>query len=461
MKKIFYTALFALTLVATGCGNRAKKEFDKTLIELAGTDQTIDSRDWKQIVEYLDRNKANFKSFVKSGEVDIPAVKEYITEFFENRRPPKKVKFVGIGDEELVFHIYLERSESMLPYDSPDGDGSFRSAIMALQNNLPGDTQIDRIGEKGYTDFRQIFDNILNKTDDSQVSILVTDMIYSVKDMRGVNPQKVFNEVREMIGSVFKDEVKKKAMLVVRMNGSYNGAYYAYDNSAHQFSGHRPYYIIIVGSNDNMVRLTNDDSFRTFAKMQGLDGYDNMCLFAADNIYEPYYSFMTNNKDIRGRFRPEPNQGYEIRSLEKIEPDKNSGDIQLVLAVDLGHTFIDDRYLANKANYLVEADDDIQIKKIRKIEKTDMTPAQKKYLGTATHLFVLSTTNITHSQDVKLKLLNRMPSWVEACSTDNDLTPDSHSTFALRYLLGGIYDSYKRNTEGTPSYFELDLKLDK
>jgi hypothetical protein len=461
MKKIFYTALFALALVATGCGNRAKKEFDKTLIELAGKDQTIDSKDWKQIADYLDRNKANFKNFVKDGKMDAAAVREYITEFFENRRPPKEVKFVGVGDEKLSFHIYLERSESMLPYDSPDGDGSFRAAVMALQNSLPGDAKVDRIGEKGYTDFRQIFDNILNKTGDDQVSILVTDMIYSVKDMRGVNPQKVFNEVREMIGSVFKDEVKKKSMLVVRMNGSYNGPYYAYDNSVHRFSGRRPYYIIIVGSNDNMVRLTHDASLRTFAKMEELNGYDNMCLFTADDVYEPYCSFLTNNKDIRGRFRPESKQGYEIRSLEKIETDKNSGDIQLVLAVDLGRMFIDYRYLTDKANYVVEADDDIKIKEIRKIEKADEIPTQKKYLGTATHLFVLSATNISHGQDVKLKLLNRMPDWVESCSTDNDLTPDSRSTFALRYLLGGIYDSYKRNAEETPAYFELELKLDK
>ncbi len=461
MRKIFYTALFSFVLVATGCGNGAKKEFDKTLLELADKDQTIDSKDWKQIADYLDRNKANFRNFVKDGKIDEATVREYITEFFENRRPPKEVKFTGVGGESLSFHIYVERSGSMSPYDSPDGDGSFRAAVMALQNSLPDEAKVESIGEKGYTDFRRIFDNILNKTDDDQVSILVTDMIYSVKDMKGVNPQKVFNEVREMIGSVFKSEVKNKSMLVVRMIGSYNGPYYAYDNSVHRFSGHRPYYIIIVGSNDNMERLTHDASFRTFSKMQNLKGYDNMCLFTAEDIYEPYCSFLLNNKDIRGRFRPEHRQGHEIRSLEKIEPDKNSGDVQLVLAVDLGRMFIDHRYLMDKTNYVVEADDDIKIKEIRKIEKADMMPAQKKYLGTATHLFVLSASNISHGQDVMLRLLNRMPNWVESCSTDSDLTPDSHSTFALRYLLGGIYDSYRRNAEETSTYFELELKLDK
>ncbi len=461
MRKHILIALAALALVTTGCRDGARKDFNRMLVELAASDQTIDGKDWKQIADYLDSNKAHFKDFFEDGELDAGAVKEYITDFFAHRRPPKEIRFTGIGGDELAFHIYLERSGSMAPYDSRDGDGSFRAAIMALQNNLPGKAQIDSIGEKGYTDFRQIFDNILNKTGDNQVSILVTDMIYSVKDMAGVNPQKVFSEVQEMINAVFKDEVRKKSMLVVRMTGSYNGPYYAYDNSVHHFSGRRPYYIIIVGSNDNIVRLTHDVTLRTFSEMQNLRGYDNMCLFTADDIYEPYYSFLLSNKDIRGRFQPERGQDTQITRLEGVEPDKDSGDIQLALAVDLGKMFVDERYLTQVGNYVVEADDEVKIKEIRRIEKGDMSPAERKYAGTATHLFILSATRVSHPQEVKVKLLNRLPEWAGSGSTDNDLTPDGQTTFALRYLLGGIYDSYKRNADSEPTYFELQLQLDK
>ena len=38
---------------------------------------------------------------------------------------------------------------------------------------------------------------------------------------------------------------------------------------------------------------------------------------------------------------------------------------------------------------------------------------------------------------------------------------NGQTTFALRYLLGGIYDSYKRNADSEPTYFELQLQLDK
>jgi len=332
---------------------------------------------------------------------------------------------------------------------------------MALQNNLPGKSTIDSVGEKGYTDFRQIFDNILNRTTDDQVSILVTDLIYSVRDMQGVNPQRVFSEIEGMTNAVFKSEVKRKSLLVVRMTGSYNGPYYSYDNSVKPFAGRRPYYIIIVASNANMARLTRDATLRTFADMERMRGYDNMCLMTADDIYKPYYSFLLSNDDVRGRFRPERGQDSQVRSLKGVEADRNSGDIQLALAVDLSHMFIDQRYLTDVSNYVVEADDGVRIKEIRKVNRRDITPAEKKYLGSATHIFVLQASAVTHEQDVKIKLLNRLPQWIAASSTDSDLKPDGMTTFGLKYLLGGIFDSYNRNADDDHAYFELDLELDK
>ena len=460
MKHIAYAAFLALTLTVASCGNGPRKEFNKLLLELADADQTIDGNDWQKIAYFLDRNKAHFKEFYDHGQIDVDDVEDYISDFFEHRRPSKHIAFQGIGAKQPTFHIYVERSGSMAPYDSKDGDGSFRAAIMALQNNLPGTATIDSVGEKGYTNFQQIFDQILNRTNEDQVSILVTDLIYSVKDMQGVNPQRVFSEIEGMTNAVFKSEVKNKSMLVVRMMGSYNGPYYSYDNSVKPFAGRRPYYIIIVASNTNMVRLTHDATLRTFADMERMRGYDNMCLMTANDIYKPYYSLLLSNRDVRGRFRPERGQDTQIRSLTGVEPDRNSGDIQLALAVDLSHLLIDQRYLTDVSNYEVKADDDVRIKEIRKIEKADMTPAEKKYLCTATHIFVLQAASIGHGQEVEIKLLNRMPQWIGAASTDNDLTPDANTTFGLKYLLGGIYDSYNRNADDH-YYFELELELDR
>lgn len=489
---------FLLAMTLASCGNKHKKEFNKLLLELADTDKTIDHSDWMTIENYLDGQKANFKDFYDGDKIDVDAVKEYITDFFEHRRPSKEINFVGVGNSAyLKVNFYLERSGSMTPYDSPDGDGSFKAAIVQMLNNLPGNNNDNRIyvvnssvnsypqgfskfiadnnifeatkgiGDPSYTDFSKIFDTILNKTGNDELSILVTDMIYSTKSMSGINPQKVFAEAQGMTNAVFKDEVKKKSMLIIKMQGSYSGPYYSYNSPSggKTYKGSRPYYIVIVGSNDNIARLTNDNAYASFSKFPEMRGYEHEYLFETSDVYKPYYSLLLNNPDIRGRFQPERGQESQITNITNVEIDRNSGDFRLALAVDLSKMLIDEDYLTDPKNYQIGSDDEITIKEIRKISGKDITPAEKKYLGSATHIFILEMKEIKCDQDVDIKLLNRLPAWVEASSSDDDTTVGGGSfastTFGLKYLLQGIYSSYQKNSEGEPYYFDLKMKMER
>jgi len=497
MKKIIlYGLVVILSMGLSSCGNKHKKDFNRLLIELADADKTIDHQDWSAIEKYLDSQKENFRDFYEDDKINVEAVKEYIEDFFEHRRPSKQISFVGIGDNAyLKVNFYLERSGSMTPYDSPQGDGSFKAAIVQMLNNLPGNNGDNKIfvvnskvcqypqgfqkfiadnnifeatkgiGDPSYTDFSKIFDTILNKTGNDELSILVTDMIYSTKSMSGINPQKVFAEAQGMTNAVFKDEVKKKSMLIVKMDGSYNGPYYSYNapSTGKVYNGRRPYYIVIVGSNDNIARLTSDKTYSSFCKLDEMRGFEHKYLFETSDVYKPYYSLLLNNPDIRGRFLPERGQESQITSIEDMEVDRNSGDIRLALAVDLGNMFIDDDYLTDVRNYKIESDDEIQIKEIRKISNKDITPAEKKYIGSATHIFILEMKDVKSDQKVDIKLLNRLPAWVDASSSDDDTNIGggmfANTTFGLKYLLQGIYNSYQKNSDGEPYYFDLEMKF--
>lgn len=489
-------AVAVFTMGLSGCGNSSKKELNRLLVKLADSDATIDNNDWKQICDYLDANKASLKDFYQQDNIDVEQVKAYISDLFANRRPAKEITFVGIGQAKtLNVKFYLERSGSMTPYDSPQGDGSFKAAIVKMLNNLPGSNESHKIyvvnsaitpypkgfqsfisdtnifeatkgyGDPSYTDFGKIFDDLLNKTGEKELSILVTDMIYSTKSMQGVNPQKVFAEAQGMTNAVFKSEVKKKAMLIVKMNGSYNGPYYTYNSpsAGTTYNGHRPYYIIVVGSNANIARLTMDKDYQPFARFAELKGYENLYLFQTEAEYAPYHSFLLRNDDIRGRFEPERGQAKQITNLHNIKADPNSGDVRLALAVDLSGMLIDKDYLTNPSNYAVNSEDEVAIKEIKPISTKDATPAEKRYIGTATHLFILAAKNISHEQNVDIMLMNRLPAWVENSSSDDDANMASanfaNTTFGLKYLLKGIYDSYTKNSNGKPYYFDLKLKL--
>lgn len=493
----FQLALFSL-FTFSSCTNKSDKELNRLIVELADSDATIDREDWMRLEDYLDAKKAHFKDLFKNERLNEEALKTYIQDIFNKRRPTKNIRFIGIGDDGyLKVNFYLERSGSMTPYDSPVGDGSFKSAVVQLLNSLPNANEENKIyvvnssiepypkgfasfikdnnifdatkgiGDPSYTDFGAIFNQLINKTGKNELSILITDMIYSIKSMEGVNPQKIFAEARGMINSVFKSAVQGKSMLIVKMKGSYHGLYYPFNspNSGTNYSGNRPYYIIVVGDNDNMARLTTDLDYASFAKMMDLTGFEHQYLFASSDVYEPYYSLLLGNGEIRGRFHPERGQKNQVTSIEGVEIDSDSGDLRLALAVDLHGMFIDEDYLLNTQNYLVKSDDDFVIKSIRPINKSDLTQTEKKYANSATHLFILSSTKITTDQEVKIKLMNRLPQWVVASSSDDDTnlneTSFATTTFGLKYLLEGIYSSYQKSAGKEPCYFELNLKINK
>lgn len=495
MRKVGYIVVFLLATLLAGCTDKKAKELDRLLVEVAGEDATVDGDEWNRVVEFLDRNKAHFGKFYDDGgELLVDEVKQYVSDLFARRRPPMEIDLSGAGSAEpLAVHFYLERSGSMLPYDAPQGDGSLKSAVVQLLNSLPGDAtrlyvvndavhpypqgtgefirsanvfeSTKGIGDASYTDFSAIFSELLGKTGRGEVGVLVSDLIYSTKAMTGVNPQKIFADAQGMIQAVFKDETRSRSMLVVKLNGSYHGPYYAYDQprGGTTYNGRRPYYIVVVGDNAVMRRLTTDANYSTFSRFASLPGYEGMALFAAAPPYSPYYSLLLSGKDLRGRFSPERGQGDRITVLEDVRPDADSGDLRLALAVDLSGMLIDENYLTNPDNYEVESGSGLTIKAIRPVTSDDATPAERRYLKSATHIFVLQAKEVGTKEEVTIRLKSGLPPWVEQSSTDDDRDVAAprfaQTTFGLKYLLRGIGDAYARHADKHPAYFEMKLKM--
>ncbi len=501
MKKTIYSALLFLvsvfmTSTMSGCQDSGKKAFHRLLLQLAEADHTIDHNDWAAIEKWMSENQSSLSELRDGDHLDLKKTKAYIADFFKNRRPSADITFVGIGSKPyLAVHLYLERSGSMTPYDSREGDGLFKSAIVQLLNSLPGDNSDNRIyivnstintypegfdkfladtnifestkgiGDASYTDFSSIFSELLNKTGDNDLSILVTDMIYSTKNMNGVSPQKIFNEAEGMTNAVFKNIGTKKSMLVVKLHSGYHGPYYSYDapSTGKNYHGQRPYYIIIVTSNANMARLTTDNHYQAFVKLTQIKGYEDEYLFSATPPYHPYYSLLLSHRDIHGRFKPERGSGTQITAIKDVETDPETKTLRLVLAVDLGHMFIADTYLTAPKNYEITSGNGMKIISVHPIRNGDLTETEKRYAGTATHLFTLSAEKTLPKDNIHIRLKNVLPAWVADTSTDDDrdihAANFSKTTFGLKYLLGGIYQSYKKSAGGVPDYFDIQLKL--
>lgn len=458
MRHILYCAVICL-LVLSACQSAQRAALGKLLMDVAGEDATIDRADWLRITQYVEGERDALSQFYRDGRLDEQALIAYIRDYFGRRREARQIRF-AIHAKPLTLRVYVEQSGSMRGYHSREGDGALDAAVKRMANNAPGPVEMTVAGQEGYTDFREIFTNIMRHTPEGTVSVLVTDMIYSVEDMEGVNPQKIFSDIDGMINAVFKPQAASKSMIVVRMSGSFHGVYYAYDGSATRYRGRRPYYIVLAGSNDDIHRLLTERDSRMLSSFQQMPGYEDMYCYTAGSLPTPYSSLLLAGKDIHGRFRPERGQSESIHSLYGMQADAG-GDIQLALCIDMSGVPADPRYIADPRNWHILADDPVSIRAIRPLTAADRTPAQRKYTDRATHVMLLSAPRITHRQEVTVALRNRLPQWVAAANTDDDRRSDARTTFALRYLMQGIYDSYRRAIHADePLYFDIRLQFD-
>lgn len=488
--------LCVLTLGSCGRASKAEGQLNRLLRDLVENDHTVDFADWTAIRQLVEGQKDDFQRFYKDGALSPDLLKSYISEYFEDHRPSFKVAFVGIdAADNLAVDFYLERSGSMVPYDSPQGDGAFKQAVIQMLNTLPKANEDYRIyvvnsavtpypdgfgkflsdndifgatkgyGDPSYTDFKAIFEKLLKETGNHRLSVLVTDMIYSTKSMNGINPAKIFAEARGMTTAVFKDAARRKSVIVVKLHASYVGPYYCYDQPAtpRSYSGQRPYYIVIAGDNADIARLTQDSSFQAFTAMQSLKGYENEHLFCASELYHPYYSFLLSHPAISGRFKAERGQDAQISRLTDLQTDPASGKITLALAVDLSHMLIDKTYLTDPRHYDVQSASGLKLTAIRPLDSQSLSRAEKKYAGSATHVFLLEADRASRRDDVTISLRNELPQWIAQSSSDDDRNLSAASfagtTFGLKYLLQGIDDSFRNSADGQPVYFKLQLSL--
>ena len=486
----------------TDCRNSRQRDFDRLLVSLAAEDGVVDYNDWQKIVEYISSNAAHFSQFMKDDEIDAESVKQYISDMFANRRPSKDILFdgAGTGREFLTVKLYLERSGSMIPYDSSKGRGEFKNSIVSILNSLPGNPEDNSIfivndgvfkypktfrdfitdknifettkgiGNASYTDFGCILDSVLNRNGADDISILVSDMIYSTADVGVVNTDKIFSEAKSTTQAIMKNMASNKSILFVKLNSSFIGTYYPY-NQPHgvQYNGMRPYYIMIVGDNANIKRLASSDKYKRFSQLTDLKGFEHMTLFTHDKCYTPYYSILLSDNDMIGRMRADhkKNDGDAIHALTSVTPDKDSGVLQIVLSVNFNDMFVEESYLTDINNYDIESDDPVEITSIKAIEKSDITQNNREAMEKATHRVVLRLKKFSHDQKVTIRLKNKFQQWIIDSNSDDDSRPDAadrrfaSTTFSLQPLMEGIYDSYAALSNESLDYFVIDLFLDK
>ena len=413
------------------------------------------------------------------GRVDHKKLAEFIEEIGSHLRPPMHWDTRPYGGvDDLSLTIYFERSGSMVPYDQRGGGGQLKKAVNDLINHFPAGSKVDinivndgiypyqhtvdeflkdrdiyqstaGVGDASYTDFQLIFNKILEAQRPGNVSVLVSDLIYSPKDTHGVSLDKIFNEENSLATRVFA-RYKGKSVVVQQFMGDYSGKYYPYNGVPFEYSGKRPFYLVIIADSDVMDQLATD---KRYSGVLDPTGMRNSYRFNQGTA-QVECRVLPEWKDNAGRFRVKHGDGIV---LARCEGDRQTGKLCFSMAANLGSLLKDDALLTNAANYEVKSIDGYTLT-IQPIDQSMFTANNKEYLDGMTHILTLVGDLKSPRDEVHIALRNELPDWVRQSSSASDTSAGGSfatTTLGLEQLLGGMFDAMK----GGNYLFDLVIEL--
>ena len=471
--------LMSLTLMAAlvACGGHGQLEKAVRGVLVSG-DTTRAAYD--SLCSIVTGNPGKYADLLTDeGRVDHKRMAEYIKDIGSHLRPPMlwDTRPYG-GVEDLSLTVYFERSGSMVPYDQRGGGGQLKKAVNDLINHFPAGSKVDinivndgiypyqhsvdeflqdrdiyqstsGIGDASYTDFQLIFNKILEAQRPGNVSVLVSDLIYSPKDTHGVSLDKIFNEENSLATRVFA-RYKGKSVVVQQFMGDYSGKYYPYNGEAFNYSGKRPFYLVIIADGDVMDLLAQD---KRYSGVLDAPAVRNQYRFN-QGISEVDCRVLPGWKDNAGRFRVKHGDGIV---LTKCDGDRQTGKLCFTVAANLGSLLKDEALLTDAANYEVKSIDGYTLT-IQPIDQSMVTANNKEYIEGMTHLFTLVGDLKSPRDEVRISLRNELPAWVRQSSSDNDTSTGgsfSSTTLGLDQLLGGMFDAMR----GGNNLFEIVIQL--
>jgi hypothetical protein len=494
----FYVVLFLLAGWLSGCSGSAD-QLDSQISDALTNDNTLDATEADAIRAFITKekkeladNKKTAKLLTGSGTVDESALANYIKRNIDYRKLAKEGKAPTVvlegavaSTKPLRLRLYLEASASMFPYDAPGGNGTFKRALNDVLTEFDGvnpgqgktfvvNTEVNDLGlslsqffkqgsiftvakTKGQTtstDFEKIFQEILAKTSGDDLSVLVSDLIYSDPNLKGMSAQKTLDAASSLLTTVFNPYAQTHSMLVLKMSADFDGTYYSWNNAKQKYNGERPYYLCLIGTNSAMQRLYTDPTYQTIRRFDQLPGYEDSWFFGRDTkAIEPFYSILVNDPSRKGRFKRDDDEvrarAKAVHALTDVQPDVADKSLAVPVAVDLSALRLPASLLTDKSQYVVAGKDNFRVSSVQTYAGTN---------GTTHKLLLMTDKPARGDRSATIRLRRQFPPrWIANTNTTNDAAVDAGSTFGLQNLLQGVERAYNPNNQ--TDYFTLTIEL--
>lgn len=476
-KSVILAAVAVLSLALVSCGGGGLNKTVHTMLLRGDTTEAS----FGQLCEIIRADERSYGEYLNaSGEVNVEALNEMINTIGAGLRPPCGWDVTAYGVKQLSLSVYLERSGSMTPYDTQGGGGELKKTVNDLINFFPdaspkiyivNDDVYDyagsvdqflkdkniyattaKIGNAAYTDFGAIFADLLGSQKANEVSVLITDMIYSPRDAHNVSADKIFNEENSLATSVFR-QYPGKAVVVSKLMGSYHGQYYTYNEGQYRYDGRRPFYVFVIADSKVMDRMMASKDYSRFINIE-----------AAEHSYR----FNQPERDVEAALLPnwEGNKGrYRVARegglrLERCEGDRTTGIMQFSIAVNLDALGKSDALLCDAGNYDVQSGDGYRIS-IERLAPSAVSGNNKSYLEGKSHIITVTGTPQVRRDELVISLRNDFPAWIGESNAESDVDASAanfgSTTFGIEPFLRGIYDAYAKRGD---AYTTLRVKIE-
>ncbi|MGN7986143.1 hypothetical protein ACTJKC_02325 [Pedobacter sp. 22226] len=302
-------------------------------------------------------------------------------------------------------------------------------------------------GKRGTSDIAAVIREVLNRTDASNASILISDFVFSPAAKTNAVSYLEMQEVA--IKDAIMEQLHKQnlAIAIFQLEADFSGIYYDYKSKEiilHQVP--RPYYIWFIGTvaqvskalEKHIVSKTDNGLIR------------KAVFFKSDVPVMPRYKIV--NIGRVGSFKFEKSDHIsDVKAL--------NGDFAFNIAVDFGASlkgqdyFSDpDIYRLNNSSYSLS---------VRKLSPPELNSAA---LAGYSHLITLRTKR-PQSDQLLISVIDKVPQWVKDCSSLDDSAirtdaAEKSRTFGLSHLLNGVYQAFGQSGNER-KLNEIKIQIDK
>ncbi len=483
----------------SGCSSSGDK-LDDQISDALSNDNTIDVTEADALRVFIAQESKELGDDKKTkalltpdGKINESALEAYIKRNRTYRKLAKEgktptVSLAGtvLSSKPLRLKLYLEASGSMFPYDAPTGNGAFKRTLNDVLTEFDGinpnqgklfvvNTEVNDMGltlpqffkEKNIftvaktkgkttsTDFERIFSDILRNTSGDDLSVLVSDLIYSDPSLAGMSVQKTLDAASSLLTTVFNPYANTHSMLVIKLKSDFDGTYYSWNNAKKKYTGERPYYLCLIGRNETMQRLYQDQTYATVRRFDQLPDYADSWFFGRDTkAVEPFYSVLVTDPARKGHFKRSDDEvrshAKAVHAITDVQPDVTDKSLTIPVAVDLSALRLPASLLTDASQYVVDGKDNFNVSAVQTYSGANGT----------THKLLLSTDKPARGDRTATIRLRRQfpPRWIANTNTTNDTSPDANSTFGIQNLLQGVERAYNPNNQ--TEYFTLTIKIE-